>query len=228
MLYIKRKLPKKIFKQISKIKFHYKGFHNRTYIAYLNDVKVQIRIAINKIADHKDEIIFLKNNEDYIYVTPYIAIKKWYEGDIYLKKYQTKESDFLLLDELQKVWKTNLNLSKMNWHFYKTKDKKYLEIVDKYKDDFNEVIHGDVRPKNTIFTTDKKIKLIDFEWTRKGSKYFDIVSFLKFSILTKDEIIDYLKLDKEKLEDYIYIVNLFNKTSYEVVYDHIKDFYVNS
>ncbi|VEU59575.1 phosphotransferase family protein [Mesomycoplasma neurolyticum] len=223
---IKELLPKKIYEKLSDIQLFYEGFHNKTYLANYGDEKVQIRVAINKIAQHKDEIEYIKNDYDYIYFTDEILVKKWYEGHILNEKNLTKKDCYVILDKMKKVWENKGNYTKMNWFYYTIDDVKYKKIVEKYKDDFNDTIHGDIRAKNIIHTYNNDFILIDFEWVRKGSKYFDICSFLKFSKLSKQEVIDYLKLDKEKLEDYIYITNLFNKNAYYQVYDKLKDFYI--
>ncbi|OYD26735.1 hypothetical protein EI74_0510 [Mycoplasma testudineum] len=227
MLYIKRNLPKKLFKKLTNIKLFYIGFHNRTYTANLDNIKVQIRVAINKIATHKSEYVFhsrIKNN--YFYISPMILIKKWIEGKTYEEIEPDKNIEYKILDELKKIWSVDIKIEKMNWNYYNNEDPKFNEIVAKYSQDFNETTHGDVRPKNIIIDEFMNPHLIDFEWVRKGSKYFDIASFKKFSILSVEEIIKYLEIDKNKLDDYMYLSKIFNDMAYSKIYDKIKDRYI--
>ncbi|WP_033161299.1 phosphotransferase family protein [[Mycoplasma] collis] len=219
-------LPEKLREKLKDINLYYKGFHNETYTAYYENIKVQIRVAINEIAKHQDEINFIKKNKDYFYFTDKILIKKWYDGDILQIDSLTKEDSYKILDKMKKLWKNKEKFSKINWFYYKIDDLKYIKLIKKYKNDFTHTIHGDIRPKNIIKTNNNEIVLIDYEWIRKGSKYFDISSFLKFSKLSKQEVIDYLNLSSKKLENYIYITNLFNKHAYYEVYDKMKDYYI--
>lgn len=220
MKYIKSKIHKKVFRKLSHVKLFYKGFHNRTYLGFYNGIKVQIRLKINDIVNHEDEYKYLKNNEDYLFVNKFVVIKKWFDGEHFKAN---KESLKNLYDILEKFWSQNLDLAKMNWLFYKTKDPKYLSLVEKYKDDFNDVIHGDLNFKNILANDKNEVKLIDFEWIKKGSKYFDIICIYKNFNINKNELIKRFDLNEEKFDNYLYMSVKFIEEAEEKVYSKMSD-----
>lgn len=203
----------KYLKKITKITQFYSGLHNKTYFGYLNGFKVQIRITQNKFVNWDNEMKIAKHfSEIFLFYNKGNFVKKWIDGDILSQKSLSKNLE-LLFSEINNFHNLSIpNLEKFNWFLDNIDDLKYFQLVDKYKDDSLVVIHCDLQFKNIIINNNQSkttIHLIDFEWVRLGSKYIDLVSLHLNLKIDKKIIINYFKLDSQKFDDYLYMMNVF-------------------
>ncbi|MCR8613350.1 MAG: phosphotransferase [Mycoplasma sp.] len=213
-------------KDIQKVKKYYKGIANSSYKVMVNDIWWQIRIPHTKMAnwDNESRIYSAIHDKESFYYDNYsgIMLKKWIKGEIITKWTKQKEDSlFKSLIEFHKI-KVD-NVEKHDWHKYddffsklednlstqnKYKGKlksKYNELLTKYKDEKLVISHNDISGKNMLWNG-KEVILIDFEWVRMNSEYFD------FAHIFVTEGVDFKSqnLDKEKLKDYKFLVNTFS------------------
>lgn len=173
----------------------YEGKHNKTYKGLFFHMPVQIRVAKNKIVNHKNEILFLKNHEDIIYIDNKVMVKKWIDGETLSSN--DINTLFKLKDVLVSHWKTEI----LGISFFGNKTFNEKDIV---------LSHGDLRPKNIISSNNKQIVLIDFEWINYNTKYFDLAHLYLYCFFTLEDIIKVFGVDKEILKKEIELVNEFN------------------
>lgn len=203
--------PLEIVNKLSNIKLVYNGVHNTTYIAFLDGQKVQIRVCKNNYVNFDNEKLLYDNNNNYIFYNKGNLIKKWLEGStlenvILTKKIKTKIFDKLKNFHQQKIDK----LEKMDWMENKIPDLKYKNLIKKYQNEPLVTTHGDLKLKNIILVENtQEIELIDFEWSRKNSVYFDYVFLYKYLNISQKEIIEYFNLSVEKFNDFLYMVEIF-------------------
>ncbi|WP_027334174.1 phosphotransferase [Mycoplasma elephantis] len=205
-------------KKIKNISLEYKGFHNTTYIGFLDNVKVQIRIPNNKIVNHEIEEKFLKTVDDVIYYKNGILVRKWFDGQTLEKVKLNSRIINNLINEVKKLNELKINLPKVDFYYYGTGNKKYNDLISKYKNTFNDVCHMDLNKKNVLVNEDNEVKIIDFEWVRKSNKAFDIVCLYKNFGIKKNILINKFNLSKKEFDDFLYIENEFKNMAYISTY----------
>jgi thiamine kinase-like enzyme len=150
----------------------------------------------------KNKVIHLEENGK--------MIKTWIEG---WHPNLNKEDELkLVLDELiilhQIKIPLNTKIPKVDWKAYfkfNTLNQKYLDyfltLTSKYKYFTPCINHHDLNSKN-ILIDKNTCTLIDFEWIRINSRYFDFASLALQSPKSKEFIIEYANLDAQTLNDY--------------------------
>ena len=174
-----------------------RGNSNLNFISKNIHLKIKInketisgyeKIVINKIKKYKN---------DYNFISDDIYIKKLYKG-------KTKN----IINSLELI-----SLVKEVKKLHKIKTKKLIKY-DKELSGKKVFCHGDLRPKNIIFSNNK-VHLIDFEWSRKNSLYWDLASIIVNFNLNNDQKLllkrQYGKINDEYLEESIKEVILVNK-----------------
>ena len=186
---------KNILKNISDLKLFYEGNHNKTYQGFFCKEVVQVRIAKNKIVNHNNELIFLENNNNVLYIDNELMIKKWIPGAPLNKNdINTLKA---LKQSLNKHWRTTLS------------EITHFANIEYDKSDIV-LSHGDLRPQNIIIDNEGKIHLIDYEWINYNSKYFDLAHLNLYCFFTIQDIVEVFEIEIEKLQDYIIKVKKFN------------------
>lgn len=214
---IKETFPEAVFQNISQIKFVYEGLHNYTFQALYQNQLVQIRIVKAFWVQRQSEIALLSQMEQYLFVDMLgNFIKTWVVG-----------SDLAHIDNFQNWWQKVLQAVKkfhqinwvkndiiqFDWNLEMFDDFKFQTLVQKYYTNLENsvVAHNDLRPKNVILDSKWNIHLIDFEWVRINHPYFDFASLHLYFQIPLDYLVSELKLDIVILEDFIYLVDTFNK-----------------
>lgn len=182
---------------IKNIELFYEGNHNKTYKGFFCDEVVQVRIAKNKIVNHKNEILLLKNRKDIIYIDDEVMIKKWIDGDIL----NSNSIDIL----------TNIK-NELTKHWYIKNDKISIFDDSNHSQYINDIVlcHGDIRKKNIIIDNKGQVNFIDFEWINYNSKYFDLAHLYLYCDFSIKNIVLVFEIDIKKLEQYIVLVTKFN------------------
>lgn len=215
------------------------GWTNKIFLFKLvNNQKYIVRIAANdKLIDRQCEIQILKllkkfNNYDFVFIDNKTGnyIKKYIEGRV-VNKSDSKNPDFLklLAKKIKKLHSIKIN---KNCHIKVNDNHQYDDyknhIDTKYQDMYNHLLnkhenlkrcicHHDLTPWNIIYNPKKhQLSLIDFEWSRINSPYFDLANFIRESKIhnTKYEKIFLSAYDKKIQEtiitDYLYICSYFS------------------
>ena len=186
---------KNILKNISNLKLFYEGKHNKTYQGVFYKQLVQVRIAKNKIVNHNNELLFLENNNNVLYIDNELMIKKWIPGT------PLNKHDINTLKAIEKS---------LNKHWHTTlSDITYFTNIEHDKSDIV-LSHGDLRPQNIIIDNEGKIHLIDYEWINYNSKYFDLAHLHLYCFFDIKDIAKVFKVEIEKLQDFIIKVKNFN------------------
>lgn len=212
-----------IANEIKNIRFYYEGFHNITYIGKFKNIWVQIRIPKNILPiDYANETKIVSNFKDYLYAKNGHLIKKWFPGQDLYKLNIDEKIEHGVFNCLQNFQRLDIKLNRFNWLQFNIKDQKYLDLIEKYKDEEYILSHNNIKRHNILVNKFGFIKLIDFEFSSYNSKYADPVSLHLFLGIDKNKIINFFNLDPNIFEDYIYIVQTFNKNAYETTYSKIK------
>lgn len=224
-----------------------KGWTNKTFLFKLvSNQKYIVRIAVkDKLIDRDCEIHVLNllknfNNYDFVFIDNKTGsyIKKYIEGRM-VKKSDTKNPDFLklLAKKLKELHSIKIN---KNSHIKSNDDHQYDEfnnhleikyrdmydyLLNKHKNQKYCICHHDLTPWNIIYNPKKhQLSLIDFEWSRVNSPYFDLANFIRESKIhnTKYEKI-FLSVYDKKIQqniitDYLYICSYFsNLWTYSII-----------
>lgn len=216
-----------------------KGWTNRIFLFKLtNKQKYIVRIAAeDKLIDRSCEIQMLNllknfNNFDFIFIDNKTGnyIKKYIEGRV-VNKLDARNPDFLklLAKKIKELHTLKINKNcyiKVNDNHQYDEFNNHLDI--KYQDMYNYLLkkhknqkhcicHHDLTPWNIIYNPKKRqLSLIDFEWARMNSPYFDLANFIRESKIhnTKYEKIFLSAYDKkikpEVITDYLYICSYFS------------------
>ncbi|UVD81675.1 phosphotransferase [Mycoplasma iguanae] len=211
---VKQIFPIKIYQQLTDIIFIYEGLHNYTFKAKFKKMDVQLRIIKAQWVNHENEIIYIKNNSNFLYVDEKgNYIKKWFDGDTLENMKITEIIARDIIKTVQKFHQQNnyKNIKIFDWHVLEIKDKKFLQFREKYKNLPLVLSHNDLRLKNMIKTDLNEIVLIDFEWIRYNFAYFDFAHLHLYCNISKKIILKYTQLDAQILNDFIYMVSVFNK-----------------
>ncbi|QZX49287.1 phosphotransferase [Mycoplasma sp. E35C] len=202
------------------------GFTNLSFLIITSDdQKYQVRFARNnELVSRTNEYNVIKalNIDLFIYFDQDTGdcIKKWIPG---------KEVDYfdrLRLDNLaiaikkiHQVDLNNLNILPIDWFKgienakLSTRHKKlYVELINKYKDLPTTLTHSDLNAHNMLVDQFNQIHLIDYEWSRINTPYFDLANMARES-LNLDQayylLHAYGGLDQKVFEDFLIITCLF-------------------
>ncbi|MDC4182145.1 phosphotransferase [Mycoplasma bradburyae] len=202
------------------------GFTNISYLLKTKDNKqYQVRFAqnnelVSRINEY--EVIKLLNNDLFIFFDKQTGdcIKKWIPG---------KEVDYfdkLRLDNLAKAIKqihqvdiSNSSILKINYLAgidnakLSTRHKKlYYHLINKYKNLPQTLTHSDLNAHNMLVDQNNQIHLIDFEWSRINTPYFDLANMARESLNLQQAyylVESYQGLDKTIFNDFLIITCIF-------------------
>ena len=160
-------------------------------ISFFNKNK-HLKIKANNIENFGLEKEFINSTHyknDYQFIDDITYIKNIYNGKI--KKQLNNQNIVILAKEIKKIHSLKINKKIQIYKNIPFKDKLVMT-------------HGDLNHKNILFSK-TKVFLIDFEWARLNSKYWDICSiFIFFNLNIKQKKLflnSYeLKIDKEKIK----------------------------
>ena len=186
-----KNLTESDIKVIEKIK---EGFTNKCYyFETTKNKKYLVRIGNKKVSRINEKIfIDLTKNKDYLYYDSSSgnAIKKWIKGYNPSVEECRLDKNFhricKVIKSFQKVpFQKISRMSTKNYYEFldvakieqKYKDK-YIEIIEKHKNDKMVLSHNDIRPSN-ILICKNSIKLIDFEWSTLNFEYWDLANFMR-------------------------------------------------
>ena len=212
--------------QIHKIIKLNDGFTNVSYkITTKDGLMFQVRICDNKFINRKvEKLVFdnLKVPLVYFDNTTGNMIKRWVNGKC-IKKWNYEKID-IFVDKIKKFHSMPINnIPKFNaYSFIELLSKsefdnnvytRYIALLNKYPSEYNVPCHCDLNPKNIIY--DKKtstMSIIDYEWTRMNSVYFELANLARES-MNKKQIIylahQYGNIDLNKLKDFLIIACLY-------------------
>lgn len=191
---------------ISNMKY-VRGNSNLNFIS--NKFQIKIKINDETMNGYEQKVISKidKYKYDYKFISNKSYIKKFYKGQI---------KQILSDNELKKLIKEIKNIHSINSDELISYD---VDLPGK-----KVFCHGDLRPKNVIVSDE--IKLIDFEWARKNSLYWDLASIIvnyKLGIKQKNLLIkEYGNIDKNSLNISINEVVRINSKFDEKKYYKIK------
>lgn len=209
----------------------HRGYSNKVWkLVTKNGEKYKIRVGDNNhLISRENEFAILKliGNQDYLFyeVENGNSIWKWIEGRPSSKKDINKQYLDALVTLVNNIHSTPVN-SKVLVHddmeFYEISKKhfneedleRYRNLIEKYKDDIKVLCHNDISLGNLIYDSENnKLHLIDFEWGRVNSRYWDYGNFIKESDLPLKQI-KYLckiaNLSLIKLLQYCYIATIYS------------------
>ncbi|OAL10217.1 choline kinase [Candidatus Mycoplasma haematobovis] len=209
----------------------HKGYSNKVWkLITKSGGKYKIRIGDNNaLISRKNELAILKliNNKDCLFYEEENgnSIWKWIEGTTTSKSDINKQYLNSLVDLVNNIHNTPVS-SKVLHHddmeFYEISKKYFNEedlnlykrLVEKYKNDARVLCHNDVSLGNLIYDSEnKKLHLIDYEWGRINSRYWDYGNFIKESDLPLKQI-KYLSkiadLNLIKLLQYCYLATIYS------------------
>ncbi len=212
--------------EIKKIVCCKSSFTNKSFKFILKNKNIfQVRIGCNLSINRKNEleiynslqlpiIFFDTKNGD--------MIRPWIDGKKF-KKWNNNKIELLVpkLHEIHNIKNnkilnfnpyifTDLLNNDKNKHFYN----EYVHLLNKYINEPKDIVcHCDLNPNNILF--DKKnnvINLIDFEWARKNTVYFEIANLAREN-MSKKQILYlaqlYGNINLQKLKDYLIISCLY-------------------
>ncbi len=205
------------------IKAIHTGFTNKSYCIDFGFKKFQIRMGMNNdIVDRRNENNVIKTlNLDvikYYDVEKGNMIKEWIEG-----KQPKVNTDVLIqlikgIKELHSIVPT-LEILRHDYYCFIQNSKEHIpdECLELYDwcvkecvDENNFVLsHNDLNLHNMVYTKDKRLVFIDYEWARMNDEYWDIANFCREANLRIKRIIQvceiYQTIKLEKLIKFIYI-----------------------
>ncbi|ADX98027.1 phosphotransferase [Mycoplasma suis] len=214
------------------------GFSNQIFkITLLEGKTFKVRIAENNhLISRKNECEVLKLIKD-----PYLiyydestgnAIYDWVEGDQLKARFidkKTLKKVIELASKYHSVPSDQLGNIELHDHFdFSSKIDKdreeyqkyfpiYKELIEKHKDLPRVLTHNDISLKNLIHSEDEegneKLVLIDYEWARLNTIYWEYGNFAKEAQLSKEKIVqlaELLKLDAEILVDFAFVATFYS------------------
>ncbi|AEG73795.1 choline kinase [Mycoplasma haemofelis Ohio2] len=196
-LFIKA-LNRKDIKSVFRV---YRGYSNRTYkLTTQDNEEFKVRIGDNNhFISRKNELAILKltKNDNYLFYDEESgdSVWRWLDGDPTNRLDIDKQYLELLVSEIRKIHSSPFNclvLLHDDLEFYEqTKDNFskedldiYLKLVKQNENHKHTLCHNDISLGNLIYNKDKKsLSIIDFEWGRINSPYWDYGNFIKESDL---------------------------------------------
>ncbi|MCP4336814.1 MAG: phosphotransferase [Mycoplasma sp.] len=204
----KQKIENFLERKIKRYKFLKSGFSSNEN--YLVDDNIHVHFTNNNI-DHENEIKAYK-----LYGT---KIFKMQNGNFAKEFFEGRNPNFENKKELKKVIKEIKKFHKLPNHNFdehginvylqstKIDSKLILEfksLISLYELEPKVLIHGDINPTNIIIK--ENVKLIDFEWVRKGPAIIDFASIIAFSNADINFVCKETNIDKNKLISFTRLV----------------------
>ncbi|MBN0970565.1 phosphotransferase [Mycoplasma phocoeninasale] len=218
---LKKEFGADLAQKISIIRFYYEDFHNKSYIGKLDNKWVQIRIPRNIIKiSYDNEMEIVSHFNDYLYFKNGVVIRKWFSAVDFFKIKIDDKISWSILHCVKNFQNLNILVEKFNWLKYPIRDKKYLELVKKYKNDELVLSHNNLKRQNILVNKHGFIKLIDFEFSTLNSRYVDPVC-LYFLGINKQLIINFFGLSTQKFDDYVYMLKIYNEFVYKKIYANL-------
>lgn len=208
--------------EILEFKPIHEGYTNQNFLIKTNDLKEYIyRIPI-KLHDFNNEFnaykIYQKNKFIDFDLKTGVYIKRLIKGrhpDL-----SNNEDLKKVIEEVQNVHKlsSNLFIKSQNWFDYiefNILDSQVLslfyKLINKLKNDPKAFTHHDLNALNILLVNnDKEVVLIDWEWSRFDSPYFDFATLALNEKVDEKFLIKTAKIDKKKLEEYKFLVLVFS------------------
>lgn len=201
-------------------KIIHQGYTNKNFLIKTNDYKTYILRIPLKINDFVNEWNAYCNYQKikfiYFDLTTGVYIKQFLIAEHpNLKNSQTLK---LIIEELKIVHNKKLDypIKKHNWLEwiqYNELDSNILmffyKIIDQIKDDKKTLTHHDINAAN-ILCINKQVFLIDWEWARLDSPYFDFATLALDDNVDEKLLIIYANLDYVKLNKYKFIILVFS------------------
>lgn len=210
---------KEVVDKITHARFDFKESENTYFVAKYDNVWVQIRIPKNKYsADFENEHILIKKFKDYIFIKDGVFIKKWFPGFDLFQTKLTNAVIYSIFNCIKNFQSIKIDLKKFNWNKFKISDKKFHELLHKYKDEELVLSHNNIQKHNIIVNKYNFVKLVDFQNTSLNFPYYDYVLLYLNVGISKKMIIEFFDLDEEKFEDFLYLVNTFREAEYKKEY----------
>ncbi|UBX97888.1 hypothetical protein [Mycoplasmopsis synoviae] len=203
---------------ITNAKLYYEGFHNITYKVLINDSWYQLKIPIDfTVVNRKIEEKIYKHSKESIYYKNGFLIKKWFDGKDLNKVNLTNKIQIKVLEKLKEFSKLKIKTENFDWNLYKTNNKKYLSLVDKYKNEKLVLQHGDLSFKNILVNKNFEVNFIDYELVRNNYLSFDLF-YLHKNGFSKENILKVFNITEKYLKDIFYISSHFDYLSYKHEY----------
>ncbi|CCE66780.1 phosphotransferase [Candidatus Mycoplasma haematominutum] len=213
------------------------GFSNQIFKATLLDGRsYKVRVAENNnLISREGEIEVLKWVEDpnliYYEESTGNAIYNWIEGDQLSVRFINEEMLQKIIELAEKYHKVPVDqLQNVPTHDHFDAASKvdkdrieyrhyfpiYRELVEKYRDLPLVLTHNDISLKNLIYDPDSgsdELILIDYEWARLNTIYWEYGNFIRESLLSKEKIVllsKLLKLEENILIDFAFISTYYS------------------
>ncbi len=220
---LKNKLEKILNDNIINITETSYGITNKNYIVETENKKYFCRVpkdtTIITNKENEKEALEILKNEDY-FLTPV-----YYDSNLLITEFKVGAKTFISnknLSSIVEIANILKNFHNKNFeskysfspidtfdkYFYQVEQfsidiEKYLYLIDDFKKYYtpDRLCHNDLVEGNFLFA-DKKIYLIDFEYSGMNDYYFDVASFISENNLDYQETITFLKsyFDKEKCD----------------------------
>ena len=217
-------------KDILKTKEIHKGYTNLSFVFYTSDKKrFQIRLGQNnEIVNRNNElnVIDLLPYKYYLYIgSNGDAIKEWIYGYNPRFIFNKKRNLKLLCNEIKmfhNIEYKNINILEHDYFEYlndSIKNKypdfynEYIKIINEFKNEKKVLSHNDINPLNMLYSTQlKRIILIDFEWARINSEYFDVANFFRetnLNIKWLKFLANEMNFEFDKLKRFVFACTFF-------------------
>ncbi len=217
-----------VITDINKTRRIHNGYTNYSYYFQTSDFnEYQVRISKQtKNVDRKVELEFLKtiNNKDYKYFDEKTgnAIKVWIKGKTVPFK-QASKLVFInkLVEKIENLHAIapNDNIPVHDYFEYVKKSdlpEKYMNLYQKLTNIHCHgpyvMSHNDINPLNIILGSKKSINLIDYEWGRLNTPWWDLINYIRELNLShyKIRMIAYdNELNPEDVKEQIYICTCY-------------------
>ncbi len=145
-----------------------------------------------------------------VYIKPFLEAKH--------PQLSNKKHLQLIIDEVKQVHSKNITYpikeqDWFEWIEYNVLDSKVLslfyKINNKIKNDPKSFTHHDLNQAN-ILIKDNRVFLIDWEWARIDSPYFDFATLALNDKVDEQLLIQYANLDAQKLDNYKFMILVFS------------------
>ena len=200
------------------------GYSNNCYMIELkNNQKYFYRQAtINNLTPRKQEayVANLINDQTIIWydVKTGNMLRQWIDGST-----QFEWNNDLIIEFVHKIKKLHqleYDKSKIMIHdnnieigvLDEIMAQKYQQLVKKYQDLPLVFCHNDLNPGNILFGVDHRLYILDYEWSRANSIYWELANFAR-ETLNQEQILfliqTYGNLDKKIFADFLFITSCY-------------------